>query len=115
MAEQAAPRSLTLCVEEADDVIIVRCRGHLVSGFTDGFHAKIKPLIAPKKRLVLDLSEIVWMDSIGLGTLVGLYTSSKGAGCELQLLKIGKRVRELMGITHLLDIFVIIGEHGVRM
>ena len=115
MTEQAAPRTLTLSMEETDDATIVRCRGHLISGFTDGFHAKIKPLIANKKRIVLDLSEIVWMDSMGLGTLVGLYTSAKGAGCELELLKIGKRVRELLGLTNLLDIFVIIGERGMRM
>jgi anti-sigma B factor antagonist len=111
----AAPRSLTLVVEEIDNATVVRCRGHLVSGFTDNFHAKIKPLIGHKKRIVLDLSEVVWMDSMGLGTLVGLYTSAKGAGCELQLLKIGTRVRELLGLTNLLDIFVIIGEHGMRM
>jgi anti-sigma B factor antagonist len=55
------------------------------------------------------------MDSMGLGTLVGLYTSAKAAGCELQLLKIGQRVRELLGLTHLLDVFSIIGEHGVRL
>jgi anti-sigma B factor antagonist len=33
----------------------------------------------------------------------------------LQLFKIGKRVKELLGLTHLLDVFSIIGEHGVRL
>src|SRR5215469_8373933 len=114
MADRAAPRTLTLEVEQTDDATIVRCRGHLISGMTDAFHSKIKPMIANNKRIVLDLSEVVWMDSMGLGTLVGLYTSAKGAGCELQLLKVGKRVRELLGLTNLWDIFVVIGEHGMR-
>ncbi len=115
MADQAAPRTLTLETEQTDDATIVRCRGYLISGMTDGFYSKIKPMIANKKRIVLDLSEVVWMDSMGLGTLVGLYTSAKGAGCELQLLKVGKRVKELLGLTNLWDVFVVIGERGVRM
>src|SRR5215467_12652134 len=100
MADKAAPRTLTLETEHTDDATIVRCRGHLISGLTDGFQAKIRPMIANKKKIVLDLSEVVWMDSMGLGTLVSLYTSAKGAGCELELLKIGKRVRELLGLTN---------------
>jgi anti-sigma B factor antagonist len=55
------------------------------------------------------------MDSMGLGTLVSLYTSARGAGCEMQLLHVGKRIRELLGLTNLLSVFTIIGEHGVRL
>jgi len=115
MPDKAAPRTLTLNVEETDNATIVRCRGHLTSGLTDGFHAKIRPMVSYKKRIVLDLSEVVRMDSMGLGTLVGLYTSAKNAGCELQLLKVGDRVKELLGLTNLWDVFVIIGERGVKM
>ncbi len=61
------------------------------------------------------MSDITAIDSTGLGTLVGLYTSSTTAGCELQLLNIGKRVRELLGLTHLLDVFTVIGKHGIRL
>lgn len=116
MPDQPAPRRLALEIEQCNDTLtIVRCQGQLVSGLTDVLYSKVRPMIQPKKRIVLDLSELTWMDSMGLGTLVGLYTSAKAAGCELQLLKIGKRVRELLGLTHLLDVFSIIGEHGVRL
>jgi anti-sigma B factor antagonist len=115
MPEPAAPRHLTLEIERTDAVIIVRCQGQLVSGLTDILYSNVRPMIQANKRIVLDLSELTWMDSMGLGSLVGLYTSAKAAGCELQLLKIGKRVRELLGLTHLLDVFSIIGEHGVRL
>lgn len=116
MPDQPAPRSFTLEIEQCNEKLtIVRCHGQLVSGLTDVLHSKVRPLIQPNKRIVLDLSDISWMDSMGLGTLVGLYTSAKASGCELQLLKIGKRVRELLGLTHLLDVFSIIGEHGVRL
>ncbi len=115
MPEQAAPRSLRLEIEETDSVAVVRCHGHVISGLTDLLHSKVRPLIPHKKRIVLDLAGVVWMDSMGLGTLVGLYTSAKGAGCELQLRHIGKRVRELLGMTNLMDVFVIIAERGIRM
>jgi anti-sigma B factor antagonist len=115
MPDQPAPKRLTLDIERKDDVTIVRCHGQLVSGLTEILHSKVRPLIPDTKRIVLDLSNITWMDSMGLGTLVGLYTSAKAAGCELQLLNIGKRIRELLGLTHLLDVFSIIGEHGVRL
>jgi len=113
MPDQPAPRHLNLEIEQrSDGVVIVHCHGQLVSGLTDILHSRVRPMIQPNKRIVLDLSDITWMDSMGLGTLVGL---ANAANCELQLLKIGKRVRELLGLTHLLDVFSIIGEHGVRL
>jgi anti-sigma B factor antagonist len=116
MPDQPAPRRLALEIEQCNDnLTIVRCQGQLVSGLTDTLYSNVRPMIQANKRIVLDLSDLTWMDSMGLGTLVGLYTSAKAAGCELQLLKIGKRVRELLGLTHLLDVFSIIGEHGVRL
>jgi anti-sigma B factor antagonist len=113
MPDQPAPRRLTLEIERCNESLtIVRCQGQLVSGLTDVLYSNVRPIIQANKRIVLELT---WMDSMGLGALVGLYTSAKASGCELQLLKIGKRVRELLGLTHLLDIFSIIGEHGVRL
>ena len=115
MPDQAAPRQLTLEIERTDSVAVVRCHGQLVSGLTGVLYSNVRPLISNTKRVVLDMSDITAIDSVGLGTLVGLYTSSKTAGCELQLLNIGKRVRELLGLTHLLDVFTVIGERGIRL
>jgi anti-sigma B factor antagonist len=115
MPEEPAPRRLTLDIERKDDVTIIRCHGQLVSGLTDTLYSNVRPMIPTTKRIVLDLSDLTWMDSMGLGTLVALFTSAKAAGCELQLLNIGKRIKELLGLTHLLSVFTIIGEHGVRL
>jgi anti-sigma B factor antagonist len=117
MPDQAATpvRHLTLEIERINDKAIVRCHGQLVSGFTDVLYSKVRPLIPDTKRIVLDLSDVNYMDSLGLGTLVSLYTSARAAGCEMQLLNIGKRIRELLGLTNLLSVFTIIGEHGVRL
>ena len=115
MPDQAAPRQLTFEIEHTDSVAVVRCHGQLVSELTGVLYSNVRPLISNTKRVVLDMSDITAIDSVGLGTLVGLYTSSKTAGCKLQLLNIGKRVRELLGLTHLLDVFVVIGERGIRL
>jgi anti-sigma B factor antagonist len=115
MPEKVAPKHFTLDIEVRDNMTIVRCHGHLVSGLTDVLYSKIRPMIPVTKRIVLDLCDVQFMDSMGLGTLVSLYTSAQASGCQLQLLKIGQRVRELLGLTHLLDVFSIIGEHGVRL
>ena len=110
-----APRRLTLDIERKDDVAMVRCQGHLISGLSDTLYSNVRPMIPGTKRIVLDLTGLVHMDSMGLGTLVSLYTSARAAGCEMQLLNIGKRIRELLGLTNLLSVFTIIGEHGVRL
>ena len=95
---------------------IVRCHGHLVSGLTDILYSKVRPMIPDTKRIVLDLSRCptswtAWASAPSSR----LYTSARASGCELQLLKIGKRVRELLGLTNLSSVFSIIGEHGVRL
>jgi anti-sigma B factor antagonist len=110
-----APRRLTLDIERKDDVAVVRCQGHLISGLSDTLYSNVRPMIPGTKRIVLDLTGLVHMDSMGLGTLVALYTSAKASGCDLQLINIGKRVKELLGMTNLLGVFGIIGEHGVRL
>lgn len=115
-ATPAAPtRYLTLEIERKGDLVTVRCYGQLVSGLTETLYNRVKPLIPESKRIVLDLCHLSYMDSMGLGTLMSLYTSARSSGCEMQLLNIGKRVRELLGLTNLLSVFGIIGEHGVRL
>jgi len=115
MTDQPVQPRLTLDIERTDNVTIVRCHGQIVSEVSHILHSKVRPMIPDSKRIVLDLSDVTRMDSMGLGTLVGLYTSARAAGCDLQLLNIGKRIRELLGLTDLLSVFTIIGEHDIRL
>jgi anti-sigma B factor antagonist len=64
---------------------------------------------------VLDFKELTHMDSMGIGTLVRLYVSCKAAGSVLELMNVGPSVRQLLGITHLLSVFQMIGENNIRM
>jgi anti-sigma B factor antagonist len=114
MTDKAAGRTLELAVERCDDSIVVRCRGKLVAGVNDRFFREVGELIPGSKRIVLDLAELTHMDSMGIGTLVRLYVSAKSAGCALQLKNIGKPVRQLLGVTHLMDVLAVVGENNIR-
>jgi len=115
MSQTAAPAVLTLEVENCPDgVAIVRCHGKLVAGVTDVLVTGVRPLLQDHKRVVLDLSDLKHTDSMGLGALARLYVASKSAGCSLELMHLSQQIRNLLGITHLLDVFVIVGESGIK-
>lgn len=110
MTNQAVASPFTLDIERKGDSIVVVCHGRLVAGLCDALHARVKPLLAESKVVVLDLGGVTFMDSIGLGTMVRLYVSAKSTGCSLELLHVGKHIREVLSITHLLEVFTIVGE-----
>jgi anti-sigma B factor antagonist len=115
MPDKAAMSLLTLDVVRAGDAIVVRCNGKLVAGVNDVLYSKVSELIPETKRIVLDLTNLARVDSTGLGTLVRLYVSCRSAGCSLELINLGKQVRQLLGTTNLLSVFAIVGEHGIKM
>jgi anti-sigma B factor antagonist len=110
VTDQAVANPFTLDIERKGDSIVVVCRGRLVAGQCDALYERVKPLLAESRLVVLDLSHVTFMDSIGLGTMVRLYVSAKSAGADLELLHVGKRIREVLSITHLLQVFTIVGE-----
>ena len=115
MSENAAANLLTLEIDRTGDAVVVKCNGKLVAGLTDILYRNVKPLISDSKRIVLDLTELTRMDSMGLGTLVRLYVSARSAGCDLQLMNLGKQVRILLGTAQMLNAFTIVGEHGIKI
>jgi anti-anti-sigma factor len=115
MPEVAPAPVLTLEVEHcAGNVAVVRCNGKLVAGVTDVLYSRVTPLIPNYKRIVLDLSELKHTDSMGLGILVRLYVSAKSAGCSLELMHLSKQIQHLLGLTHMLSVFTVIGENGIK-
>ena len=115
MSEPAVATPLSLDIERTGEKVLVRCRGKLVFGVTDQLYSRIHPLIPTSKHLVLDLSDLTMMDSMGLGTIVRLYVSAKTAGCCLELINIGQNIRRLLGVTHLLSVLTDMCEQGVTL
>jgi len=115
MSDETPGCLLTFDFERVGDTVVVRCNGKLVAGVDGAFYSEISRLIPGTKRLVLDLTDLKHMDSMGLGALVRLYVSTKSAGCALELINLGPRIRQLLGLTDLLSVFTVIGEHGVKI
>jgi len=115
MDDGARATHLTLDVHRTGNTAVVRCSGKLVVGVKDLLSDEVRQLIPGCKRIVLDLTDLAHMDSSGLGMLVRLYVSARSAGCELELINIGERIRQLLGLTHLLSVFTAVCEHDVRM
>lgn len=90
----------------SDGIVVVDCAGRLVFGEeTSALREKVKSLIAQDSRIVLNLADITYIDSGGLGTLVALYTTARNAGGSIKLSRLTKRVGDLLQVTKLLTVF----------
>lgn len=105
----------TIDVRSEDSTVWVKCKGRLVFGHTDALKDGVRDLLPKSKRLVIDLGEVEYMDSSGLGTVVRIYVTAKASNCELQLLNLAPQVRQMFGVTRILSLFEPCGEHNIRM
>ncbi len=64
---------LTFAIERDGDTAIVKCHGRLVAGATEELYREVKDLLPQTKTVVVDLAELTYVDSSGLGTLVRLH------------------------------------------
>ncbi len=115
MSNTEVVNTLTFNIEHKGDATVVHCRGRLVAGLCGEFYDKIHAFIPGNKRIVLDLTNLAFVDSMGMGTLVRLYVSAKSGGSRLELINLGKQIREVLGITNLLSLFGDMCEKGVSM
>jgi anti-sigma B factor antagonist len=99
--------SMTLKTREVGGVTVVDLSGKITLG--EGgmtLREEVRKLLAEgKKKIVLNLGEVNYIDSSGLGELVSAYTAVKNAGGELKLLNLTSKVRDLLVITKLVTVF----------
>ena len=90
-----------------EGVILVDVRGRITLGpETEALRSKLKQLIdSGQQRVILDLGEVSYIDSVGLSTLVASYTSARRAGGDLKLLRLPRGVHQLLQITRLSTVF----------
>src|SRR5207237_5401908 len=90
----------------ADGVTIVACSGRIVFGEeSSGLRESLKNLLGNTKHIVLNLSGVNYIDSGGLGTLVGVYSSARATGADIKLTGLGQRLRDVLQITKLATVF----------
>ena len=106
---------LTLRGEVTPQCTIVHCSGRLISNTANVLKADVKPLIVRGGNVVLDLSDVIFMDSTGLGTIASLWVSSRTARCQLTMINLSPRIRDLFTVTHLLSLFEDCGKANVQI
>jgi anti-sigma B factor antagonist len=96
---------LSLETVKRPEETFVRCAGKITSGTSDTLQTAVRALIPGSNRLVLDLTDVSYLDSSGLGALVGLYVSAKRQHCELRLINLNQRLKQLFRLSKLASIF----------
>ena len=98
---------MKLTHREVDDIIILEPKGKIIGG-PDAtlLHDKLHDFIDQnKKKVIIDLSKVEWMNSTGLGILISGLTTMKNNGGELKLASVTAKIQSLLTITKLITVF----------
>jgi anti-sigma B factor antagonist len=99
--------SAKVTIRHVDGVTVLDVTGRITLGeggvtLRDAIQEAMK---TGTKKLVIDMGGVTYMDSSGLGELTGAYVSAKNKGCTLKLLRLTKKLDDLMQITKLATLF----------
>lgn len=97
---------LKIETRQADGATIVSCTGRIVFGDEAmALRDNLKRILGSTRQIVLNLSGVSYIDSGGLGTLVGVYSSARSSGADIKLTGLGQRLRDVLQITKLVTVF----------
>ncbi len=97
---------LSLETREVGRVTIVHCNGRIVAGGeSESLRAHVTWLLRDRRSIVLDLGEVGFIDSSGLGTIVRTLTSTRQARGDLKLCNVPEHVRKVLELSHLASLF----------
>ena len=99
--------SIKLTTRQVGDVNVVDVAGRITLGEgSSALRDTLRDLIAKnQKRILLNLGEVSYIDSSGIGELVSGFTTVTNSGGQLKLLGLTKRVQDLLQITKLYTVF----------
>jgi anti-sigma B factor antagonist len=99
--------SMTMKDSEVDGVSVVDLEGRIVLGEeSNSLREKVKNLIvAGKRKIVLNMAKIKYIDSAGLGALVSVHVSANAQGVSVRLCNLGQKFHDVMQVTRLLTVF----------
>lgn len=109
--------SVKLTTRQVGDVTVVDAVGRITLG--DGaslFRDTIRDLAnSGQKKLLLNLEEVTYIDSSGIGELVSGFTTVTNQGGQVKLLKLTKRVQDLLQITKLYTVFEVFDDEAAAV
>jgi anti-sigma B factor antagonist len=99
--------SLKMGTREVNGIVIIDLSGQITLGEASAaIRDEVRDQLANEfSKLLLNLADVTYIDSAGLGELTAAYTSVRNRGGELKLLNLTKRVHDLMQITKLYTVF----------
>ena len=99
--------SVKLSIRQVGDVTVIDAAGRITLGEGSSvFRETIKDLVSKgNKKVLLNLADVSYIDSSGIGELVSGFTSVSNAGGNLKLLNLTKRIQDLLQITKLYTVF----------
>ena len=94
-------------IYEKNGVTVLELKGTITLGGGDvTMRDRIKELLAKdRKKIAIDLGEVSFMDSTGLGELVAAYTTARHQQATLKLANLTKKIKDLLSITQLAAVF----------
>jgi anti-sigma B factor antagonist len=106
MAANPIPVSeLQIEIAKSPEEVFVRCSGRISSATSADLQTIVRNIIPQTRRIVLDLTNVTYLDSSGLGAVVGIYLSARRQECELKLINLSPRLKELFRLTKLAKVF----------
>ena len=99
--------SFSTSMREVDGVVIVDLSGRITLGEASGkLRDTVRDLLSKgNKKILLNLGDVTYIDSSGLGELVSSYTTAANQGAKVKLLNVQKKVDDLLQITKLYTVF----------
>jgi len=98
--------SLQMITRTFAGVLVVECSGRLVLGEESAnLRHLVRDLLNEHKQVVLDLGNVTYIDSSGLGVLVGLYAAAKKIGGTVKIANLNVRLRDILQITKVVTVF----------
>ena len=109
--------SATLNTRQVGDVTVIDCAGRITLGEgSSTLRDTIRDLSGKgNKKILLNLAEISYIDSSGIGELVSSFTTVSNAGGSMKLLKLTKRVQDLLQITKLYTVFEVFDDEAAAI
>lgn len=99
-------RTLQIAERVVSGVAILDMQGRLVLDETEFFRRRIEDLIRQNRlQIILNLKDVTYIDSAGVGMMVGKYLSVRRLGGDIKLLHLSPRSYRVMTITRLLTVF----------
>jgi len=109
--------NLTLTTRQGEGCVVVEASGRLVAGEpSTQLRDLVKRLTAEGARsFVFNLAGVSYVDSSGLGLLLSIYATVRGQGGEVKLANIGDRVKDLLKMTKLTEVFQIFEDENLAL